>query len=161
MKKTLIFLLFVIFLFLTPTRKAHSGSRASHTVTVKVESINEIHVNKDYIILTKDSASLGNESDYFKNDSNCNLKWRSNQSYKKITVVTEMPPEVSTLKVIPHHISGGRTVSKTCHGKTASDFVTDIKATNGTCNLQYTANIHPTAKSDQDPHEVTYTFTDL
>jgi hypothetical protein len=135
-----------------------AAQSASHTVTVQVNAINELDLTGGNIMLTVGTATAGQEPDAA-TDTTCHLNWTANQANRKITVATDLPSPLFTLKVLAQSVSGGTAAPEVTLSTTAADFVTGISKTVGTCTLGYTTAATAAQGTGSDVHTVTYTLT--
>jgi len=152
---------FAAVLCLTIVGIAFAASSGNHSVTVQVNAINEIGISGGNITLTVNSATAGSDPDAEVDNTTCDLQWTSNESSKKITVVTDNASQSFTLKVVAQSVSGGTAASEVTLCTTTTDFITTIYKTTGTCNLKYTAEGRTSQRVGIDVHTVIYTITDL
>jgi hypothetical protein len=152
------FLLAVLLLAFVASEAA-AGSTDSHTVTVTVNAINEIGITGGNITLTLSSATPGQDPDDATDDTTCDLAWTTNESGKKITVETNLASPKFTLKVVAQNVTGGTAAAEVTLSDTATDFVTGIATTTGSCDLAYTASATAGEGTGSDVHTVTYTLT--
>ena len=133
----------------------------NHQVTVQVNAINELAISpKNNITLTISTATAGSEPDPV-TDETCGLLWTTNETGKKITVETDLNQQDFTLKVVATSVTGGIAASEvnfSVVGTTATDFVTSISETVGSCTLKYTASATAAQGTGSDVHTITYTI---
>jgi len=142
------------------TTAATAGSTANHTVTVTVNSINEVAIVGGNLTLTISTATAGSNPNNATNSTTCDLNWTTNDTGKKITVVTNLAVQKFTLKVVAANVSGGTAAAQVTITDTPADFVTAVATTLGTCDLSYTAIATAAQGTGSDVHTVTYTLTD-
>jgi hypothetical protein len=137
-----------------------AGETDNHQVTVVVNPINEIAVTGGNITLNINTATAGNEPNAA-TDRTCDLLWTTNETYKKITVVSSLAKIRYTLIVAAKNLNSGTTMSEVIVGPQAVDFITNISKTTGSCDLQYVANATAAAGAYTETHTtVIYTLTD-
>ncbi len=133
----------------------------NHSVTVTVGVINEAAITGGALILTINTATAGSDPDDATDATTCDLNWTTNDVGKKITVATNIAAPAFALKVLAQNVSGGTAAAEVTLSTTATDFVTGIATTIGTCDLGYTASATAADGSGSDVHTVTYTLTDV
>lgn len=138
---------------------AYANDTDKHQVTVQVNAINEVAVEGGDITLVINSATAGQDPDQTVDNTSCDLKWTTNEASKKITVQSSLGSPTFTLKVVAQNVAGGMAAAEVTLGTTASDFVTSVSTTTGSCDLQYTASATASAGTGSDVHTVTYTIT--
>jgi len=136
-----------------------AGSTSSHTVTVTVSAINEVAVVGGNLTLTINTATAGQNPDDATDNTTCDLNWTTNEASKKITVQTDLAVQKFTLKVVAQNVTGGTAAAQVTLTNSATDFVTGISKTVGTCDLAYTASATAAQGTGSDLHTVTYTLT--
>ena len=133
--------------------------KASHTVTVTVNAINEVAITGGNVSLNISTTSASSDTN-MATDNTCDLNWTTNQSSQKITVATNLASPNFTLSVAAQNVTGGTTTGNVAISATAIDFVTNIGKNIGTCNLGYTAVATSARVTGSDTHSITYTITD-
>ncbi len=157
--KRISLLLIVGLLFLLASTAVFSQSTANHTVTVTVSIINEVAITGGNFTLTINTATSGSDPDDATDATTCDLSWTTNEATKKITVATDLAAPVFGLTVEAQNVSGGTAAAVVTLSTTATDFVTGISTTVGTCDLAYTASATAANGTGSDNHTVTYTLT--
>lgn len=158
MKKLMICLV-ILGLIFGMAGTAIAGSTATHQVTVTVSAINEISITGGNIELTIDTATAGSDPDD-EVDTTCDLAWTTNETSKKITVVSSLASQDFTLKVLATNISGGTAAAQVTITDEAQDFITAVATTVGNCDLEYTASATAAQGTGNDVHTtITYTIT--
>ena len=137
-----------------------AGNSANHTVTVTVNSINQVAIVGGNITLTISTATAGSNPNNASDSTTCDLNWTTNESDKKITVATNLAVQKFTLKVVAQNVAGGTAAAQVTITDTAADLVTAITTTLGTCDLSYTAIATAAEGTGSDVHTVTYTLID-
>jgi hypothetical protein len=135
-----------------------SGSD-SHTVTVTVESINELAVSGGNITLTIDAATAGSEPDPVV-DATTGLTWTTNELGKKITAATSVGSPSFTLRVEAIGVSGGTSTGVVTLSTTPQDLVNGVSSTTGSCTSRYSASATAASGIGSDIHTITLTLTD-
>lgn len=162
LKKTCILLLAVIMLF-SLSELSFAADTDNHTVTVTVSAVNEVAITGGNINLTINSATAGSEPND-DTDNTCSLAWTTNEASKKVTVeTTTSAAQLFGLTVEATGVAGGTSggVITLTDGAAASDFVTAISQTVGSCTLDYTASATTADGTGTDTHTVVYTITDV
>ena len=157
-KKMAVFLLAII-IFLSILELSFAANSGNHPVTVTVAAINELGLSGGALTLTIDTAAAGSEPADAVDNTSCDLLWSTNEAGKKITVQTDLAAPNFILKVLAQTVSGGTAASEVTLSTTATDFVTGIVTTTGSCDLQYTANTTAAQGTGTDNHTITYTLT--
>lgn len=128
----------VVVLLALMAASAMAATTASHTVTVQVDSINELALTGGNITLTISAAVAGSEPTAA-TSTTCQLNWTTNVGTKKVTVYESIVAQKFSLTVQATSITNGTSagvVSLIGQGVgSASDFVTGIAADTGTCTL--------------------------
>ena len=132
----------------------------SHTVTVTVGAINELAIVGGNITLTLTPGTPGSDPDDATDDTTCDLLWTTNELSKKITAETNLGAPNFTLKVTATNVTGGTAAGEVALSTTATDFVTGVAMTTGTCDLSYVASATAAQGTGSDVHTVLYTLTD-
>ncbi|MBN2373434.1 hypothetical protein JXL19_06595 [bacterium] len=161
MLKRLIILLSVFILLLSLTEVSLAANTDNHAVTIQVSAINEVSISGGGVTLTINSATAGSEPNSSADNTTCDLLWTTNQTNKKITVVSSLGAPKFTLKALAENVSGGTAASEATLSTTAADFVTGIATTTGNCDIKYTASATASAGTGTDSHTITYTLTDI
>ena len=137
---------------------AAAANNDAHQVTVTVNAINELALTGGDITLTINSATAGSDPDD-DTDVTCALDWTSNETGKKITVVSSLVTQNFTLKVLATGVTGGTAAGQKTITDSAQDFVTGVAETTGGCTLSYTASATAAQGTGSDVHTtVTYTI---
>ena len=131
----------------------------NHTVTVTVSAISEVAIIGGDLTLTINTATPGSDPDDATDATTCDLNWTTNEAAQKITVETNNGVPTFVLKVVAQNVSGGTAAAEVTLSTTATDFVTAIATTLGTCDLGYTASATAANGTGSDVHVVTYTIT--
>jgi hypothetical protein len=142
------------------TTAAIAGNSTNHTVTVTVNTINEVAVVGGNLTLTISTATAGSNPNNATDSATCDLNWTTNDADKKITVATNLAVQKFTLKVVAQNVSGGTAAAEVTITDTAASLVTAISTTLGTCDLSYTALATAAQGTGSDAHTVTYTLID-
>jgi len=143
---------------ISPALGANSDS---HTVTVTVNTINELTITGGNVTLTINAAVAGAEPTDA-TDASTSLDWTTNDTNtKKITVGTDIDPTY-TLTVEATGVSGGtgQAAATLTLAAGAQDLVRDVSLTTGDCTLSYTASATAALGTGTDTHTVTYTLID-
>jgi len=155
----MVFLISVSLIFVFPAVSL-AGNTATHTVTVKVEPINEIAITGgDVTLLVKPDAS-DPDSLQATDDTSCDLVWTSNQTDKKITVASDLHSPGFPLKAAARNLTGGASAPETTLSTTPNDFVTGISRTTGMCDVRYMVDVPEADVQGCDTHTITYTLSD-
>lgn len=137
----------------------NAGITDDNQVTVQVNAINEIALVGGNITLTINSATAGSNPDDDVDNTTCDLLWTTNETNKKITVVTDLGAPNFTLKLVAQNVTGGSAGAEVTLSTTAQDLVTAISETVGNCDLQFTASATAAQGTGSDVHIITYTIT--
>ena len=145
-------------IFLNLNKISFAANFASHTVTVKVQLVDEISMTQNNIMVPVNTPN--HQSMTSMENEGSNLSWISNETDKKITVCTDQETADVNLKAAAKYVSGGQASSESVIGTEASDLITGTDTLAGHCNLQYSA-IDPSVEDNEiDARKVTLTFTD-
>ncbi|MGA1794772.1 MAG: hypothetical protein ACMUIL_02835 [bacterium] len=137
-----------------------AGNIATHTVTVKVEPINEIGLTGDDVTLLVRPDASDPDSLRAKDETSCDLVWTSNQADQKITVASDLHSPQFPLKAAARNVTGGASAPETTLSTASNDFVTGISRTTGRCDVSYTVDVPEADEQGCDTHTVTYTLSD-
>ena len=137
---------------------AWAADNDDHEVTVTVSAINELAVTGGDITITINAATAGSDPDA-EQDATCGLLWTVNTTNKKIVVATNQASFDHTLKVLATSVSGGTAAAEATISTVASDLVTGVAETLGSCTLQYTASATAAQGTQSVAHTITYTIT--
>ena len=159
MFKTL-FVLLATVCFLAFAGGALAADNDSHTVTVTVGAINELAINGGNISLTLTPGVAGGDPIDATDDTTCDLVWTTNEATKKITAETNLGAPNFTLSVTATNVTGGTAAGQVNLSTTATDLVTGVAMTTGTCDLSYVASATAAQGTGSDVHTVLYTLTD-
>ena len=140
--------------------EALAADNDSHTVTVTVGAINELAVNGGNISLTLSPGVAGGDPIDATDDTTCDLVWTTNEATKKITAETNLGAPNFTLKVTAANVTGGTAAGEVTLSTVATDLVTGVAMTTGTCDLSYVASATAAQGTGSDVHTVLYTLTD-
>ncbi len=131
---------------------ALAADTAAHTVTVTVEAVNEVAI-------TGGNVSLNIGSSYSAADATtADLTWSTNESGRKITVVSSLAANIYPLSVSATAVSGGTSAGTVEISDTPQDLVTGISLTDGNADLSYSATSTAASGSGVEAHTVTYTI---
>ncbi len=136
-------------LFLVPA--AFASDSDTHSVTVTVETIDELAVTGDVTLTINSSDALSDS------DSSSTIDWSTNQSDRKITVETNLTEPTFSLSVSATGATGGTGATDVLLSATPQDIVTALAAGSGGATLNYTATAELSDGSDSEMHTVTYT----
>ncbi|MBU1919704.1 hypothetical protein KKG66_02585 [bacterium] len=131
----------------------------NHTVTVTVNTINEIAVTGGNVLLTINTATAGSEPTNAA-DATSGLLWTSNASGKKITIGTNLASPEYTLKALATGVSGGTAASEVTVSNISQDFITGVSTTTGSSSTRYTASATVEGGAGSDIHTITFTIVD-
>ncbi len=137
---------------------AVAANSANHQITVTVNSINELAITGGNKTLTISTATAGSNPNAATN-AECTMAWTTNDTTKKITVVTSLASPKFTLKVTATGVTGGTAAPQVTLSTTAQNFVTGVATTTGGCTLSYVASATAAQGTGSDVHTVTYTIT--
>jgi hypothetical protein len=154
--------LLVVLLVLGIAGYTFAADNDSHTVTVTVSAINELAITGGNVTLTINSATAGSQPDDAVDNTTADLDWTTNQSSKKITIVSNLSPAAQnfTLLAVAQNVTGGTAASQVTVDNTADDFVTGVATTVGGCDIQYTGQATASEGTGSDVHTITFTLTD-
>ena len=158
MKTKWIMLPVTILILLNLTKISFAANTASHTVTVKVQLVDEMSMPQNNIEVPINTPNQGSMTSIENEGSN--LSWISNDTDKKITVCTDQDRVDANLKAVAKDVSGAQASSESIIGTEASDLITGTDALAGHCNLQYSVNDPSVEENEIDTRKVTLTFTD-
>jgi|GEM_PF-5783788 len=157
----IVLIFFTVFLVRLPASHASQNS-CSHIVKIVVEPVDHIDIqggnvtfNFQYERGAENRINLMRDT-----QSSCQLQWSIFSANRKITVTSDNTSPKHTLVVEAENpttgVSHGRTELNAAYG--AQDLLTGVGKSTGQCNLQYTAQVHPTGKKTVDTHHITYTI---
>jgi hypothetical protein len=149
----------IVFCTLFLSGYAVAGPTGNHTVTVTVSAINELAITGGNVTLTIHTATAGSEPDDEVDNTTADLDWTTNESSKKITIVTNLASQNFTLKALAQSVTGGTAASEVTVTDTATNFVTGIATTTGGCDIRYTAQATAAQGTGSDVHTITFTLT--
>ena len=141
------------------TLLAFAAESDSHTVTVQVTAINEIAVSGGNVTLTIDSATASAQPLPAVDATTCDLLWTTNEADKKITVATDLAAPKFTLFLLAQNVNGGTAAPQVTLSTTATDLVTGVSETVGSCDLAFVALATAAQGTGSDVHTITYTIT--
>lgn len=131
---------------------ALASDTANHTVTVTVSAVNEVAIGGG-------NVSLNIGSSYSAADATtADLSWSTNESDKKITVVSNQEVIEYPLVLTATSVSGGTSTGAVTLSNVAQDLVTGISLTNGTADLSYSASATAGSGTGVEAHTVTFTI---
>lgn len=148
MRKSLSAILALAFLSLP----AMAADTANHTVTVTVAAVNEVAISGGNVDLNIGSTYAAADS------STADLSWSTNESGKKITVVSSLSTINYPLLVEATSVSGGTSAGAVTVSNVAQDLVTGISLTDGTADLSYSASATAGDGTGVEAHTITYTI---
>ena len=163
--KKLIVILAVLGLIFGLVGTAMATDSDSHQVTITVSTINEIDVAggdtpEPAVTLEIDTAVAGEEPTDSAPDTSTTLKWTTNAASKKITVQINLAYPAVTLTVEAIGSTAGTpVVGVVTLSAVASNFITGMGKTKGSCTLQYIASATVAADPSNYVYTVTYTIT--
>jgi hypothetical protein len=131
----------------------------SHTVTVTVNTINEIVVTGGNLLLAINTATAGSEPTEVV-DATAGLQWTSNATGKKITVETDIASAEYTLKALATGVTGGAAASEVTISSGPQDFITGVATTTGSSTTRYTASATVSDATGSEVHTITFTIVD-
>lgn len=131
----------------------------NHTVTVTVNTINEIAITGGSVTLTINSATAGADPNN-DIDATTGLLWTSNESDKKATIQSDLAGPNFALKAVATGVTGGSAASEVTISTTAQDFITGISTTIGSGTIQYTGMATSAQGTGSDIHTITITIVD-
>jgi len=138
---------------------AMGGESSTHSVTIKVQKLNEMVVTRGnipvYTTLSEKKSSA------MENSPNCALKWMTDRSGKKITVTINRASTNCKLRVQAENCMGGISANRVTLTVSDQDFITGMSMRRGMCDLKYTANARVSVRTGTEIHTVTYTITDV
>ena len=144
-----------------PASTAVAANTDSHAVTVTVSAINEVAITGGAVSLTISTATAGSEPDAASDSATADLAWTTNEASKKITVESDLATPNFSLQVTAGTVSGGTSAGAVSVSNVATDFVTGIGTTVGSCDLEYSASATAADGTGSDAHTITYTLTDV
>jgi hypothetical protein len=135
------------------------GSR-SHTVTVNVATITNVAVSSGSVSLTIALANVTAGVDLMGPVTNTatTLLWGINSSLKKITARTNLAAPNYILKVLAVSPTTGTAAPEVTLSTTATDFMTNVGRSSGTCTLQYSGYALASKGVGSDSHTITFTI---
>ena len=114
-----------------------AGNTANHTVTVTVNTINELSIAGGNFTLTISVATAATNPIDAIDNTPADLNWTTNVASKKISVANSLASPTFTLKVVAQNVTGG-TAAEVTLSTTTVDFVTGVATTTGNSDLSYT-----------------------
>lgn len=162
MKTSAKIILLVVLVVLGIAGYTLAADNDSHTVTVTVSAINELAITGGNVTLTINSATAGSQPDDAVDNTTADLDWTTNQSSKKITIVSNLSLAAQnfTLLAVAQNVTGGTAASQVTVDDSADDFVTGVATTLGGCDIQYTGQATVSDGTGSDVHTITFTLTD-
>ena len=148
MRKSLSAILALVFL----SAPAFASDTANHTVTVTVSAVNEVAISGGNVALNIGSTYAASDS------TTADLSWSTNESSKKITVVSDLSTIAYPLLVQATSVSGGTSAGSVTLSDTAQDLVTGISLTDGSADLSYSASATASDGTGVEAHTITYTI---
>jgi hypothetical protein len=149
----------IVFCTLFLSGYAVASNTDNHTVTVTVSAINELAIAGGNVTLTIHTATAGSNPDPEVDNTTADLAWTTNESSKKITIVTNLASQKFTLKALAQIVTGGTAASEVTVTDTPTNFVTGIATTTGGCDIRYTAQATAAQGTGSDVHTITFTLT--
>lgn len=131
---------------------AWASDTANHTVTVTVAAVNEVAIVGGNVDLNIGSSYAASDA------TTASLTWSTNESSKKITVVSSLSTIAYPLSVTAGSVSGGTSAGAVVVSNTAQDLVTGISLTDGSADLSYSATATAGDGSGVEAHTITYTI---
>jgi len=133
------------------------GSR-SHTMTISVATINNVTVSSGSVSLTISAANVTAGQDAMGPVVNTatSLLWGFNSSLRKVTVATNLAAPKFTLTVLAVAPTVGTAAPAVTLSTTATDFLTNLGRSSGSCTLQYTGTALASKGAGTDTHTVTF-----
>jgi hypothetical protein len=139
---------------------ALSADTDSHTVTVTVNTINEIAVTGGNLLLTINTATAGSEPNNAV-DETTGLQWTSNASGKRITIESDIDSSPGyTLKALATGVDGGTPEAEVTISSVAQNYIGGVSTTTGSSTTRYTASATAAGGTGSDVHTITFTIVD-
>ena len=132
-----------------------------HTVTVTVATITAVQVSLGSVSLsiTGAGAVAGQDNIGTVVDQTTNLLWGVNSANRKISARTNLGAPRFALKLVALNPTQGTAMPEVTLSTTATDFLTNIGRSSGTCTLRYTGVALASQGTGTDSHTVTFTVT--
>jgi hypothetical protein len=131
-----------------------------HTVTVTVATITNVQVSSGSVSLSITGAgAVAGQDQMTVVDQTTNLLWGVNSANRKITVRTNLGAPQFALKLVALNPTQGTAMPEVTLSTTATDFLTNIGRSTGTCTLRYTGVALASQGTGTDSHTVTFTVT--
>lgn len=136
------------------------GSRTGK-VNVTVATINKVNVSSGSVAITITGAGTVAGQNLIGSvvNTSTTLFWGSNSASQKITVQSNLAAPTHTLKLLALNPTQGTAAAEVTLSTTATNFMTNVGRTLGSCTLQYTGSALATEGTATDTHTVTFTIT--
>lgn len=147
----------ILLLAVSGRLSAQFGS-SSHVVTVQVATITIVQVSSGSVNLNIASANAVAGQDMMTvTDQSTLLTWGTNSSNRKITIQSNLPAPLFTLKAAAISPTQGTAAPEATLTVTAVDFLTNIGRSLGNCTIRYTGVAYASQGIGTDAHTVTFT----
>jgi hypothetical protein len=132
----------------------------TNKITVKVQTITIVQITGSIVNLTVSGTNaIAGQDQMIATDQSSTLLWGTNSSLKKVTVKTNLAAPKYTLQLVAVSPTVGTAASQVTLSTAASDLVTNIGRSSGSCGLLYTAIALASQGIGTDAHTITFTVS--
>ncbi|MBI3585640.1 MAG: hypothetical protein HY088_00735 [Ignavibacteriales bacterium] len=159
LKRFFLFAIAVFFFFCGTERTyAQVYGSASHTITVVVNTITMVSVSSGTVSMTiTGTGVIAGQNQMTVANSATSLLWGVNSSLKKITAQTNLVAPLFAMKLLAVSPTQGTAAPEITLSTTATDLLTNIGRSKGSCTLQYTGVALASQGTGTDSHTITFT----
>ncbi len=148
-----------LFGILPANARSQTYGTANHTVTVSVQPITVIQITGGIVNLTvTGSSAIAGQDQMIVTDQSSTLIWGTNSSLRKVTVNTNLSPQIFTLEVVAVNPTVGTATPTITVTTTPNDFLLNIGRSKGTCGILYTGIALASQGTGTDAHTITFTI---
>jgi hypothetical protein len=161
-KRTILSVAITLFLILSP-RLIFGQTSINHTINFTVNPVSIIQINGGTITLniTGANAIAGVDQMSSAPNESSTLIWGTNSTPRKITIRTNLTPQLFTLKAEALNPTVGTTAGEVTLSTAAYDynFITNIGTSTGSATVRYTGVALASKGTGTDSHTITFTIT--
>ena len=148
-------------LFVGIVGMVNGGNTVSHTVTIRIVRPIEMNIESKYERIETVESSFEQKIESVGHSIASVLRWKSDQSRKKVTVSVDHFSENDPIQIEGIHCMGGTTHQCFEVHPFAQDFITNITTLQGECEVKTIMNSDHLSGLTDRMRKIFYTITDV
>ena len=157
-KRSIFSIVITVFLILLP-RLAFGQTSGNHRITVIVNPVTVMQISTGTVNLNITGANaIAGQDQMSVIDQSSVLLWGTNSSLRKITIKTNLTPQIFAVNALAINPTYGTAATEATLSTTDQDFLRDIARSSGSANVRYTGIALASQGTGSDSHLITLTI---